>query len=430
MQIEEESPDTVTIKVVPPGVASWSPASGTVAPIGIIAGTPRTDVATGTNAAASGGRMSISARFSGHTLTGVVTIPARGEAKASAIAWDRGGGSSSGSSIVWTRIGEGAANSAPFSAGSEGVVVSPLIRQGLHQALNLAKSTAAAITESEEDSASATLVTIAILLTVLCVCLVVVWCALCSLRRRIFGRWTRLDKQSSSRNGGGLGEVDEDEDEESSERERDGSKPTRQRQQSRSAVSRSGAARSEDGACTSLMAEGAVSGGRSSRGSHDGSHDELLSIAIAKPASGGMGMKVNGSNSVTAVSEGGVADRAGLRVGDVVVRVDGEELTRGTGLATALHGRNEGRRHTLRVSRAASHAKSRAEHDTIEVNGKSGGSSGNGDGGAESGGDGLDKYLAGPAPVPNAFADLIMMKPASAGAPAAGAPNEPVVMMV
>ena len=179
-------------------------------------------------------------------------------------------------------------------------------------------------------------------------------------------------------------------------------------------------------AAAAAAAKAAASGGHSVRTSRD----ELLSVAIAKPESGGMGMKVNGSNSVTAVSEGGVADRAGLCVGDVVVRVDGEELTPGTSLGAALHGRNEGRRHTLSVSRAALHAKSRAEHDTIEVNGKSGGSSGNGDGGAESGGDGLDKYLAGPAPVPNAFADLIMMEPASAGAPAAGAPNEPVVMMV
>ena len=180
-----------------------------------------------------------------------------------------------------------------------------------------------------------------------------------------------------------MGEVHEEEDDES---ELPGSKQSRQ-QQSRRAVA-----------------------------------DELLTIVIAKPSSGGMGFKVNGRNTVTGISKGGVADRAGLRVDDVVFRVDGEVLTPGTGLAAALHGRNEGRKHSLSVSRA----QARAEYLTVDVP--------RGEGGAGNldvpvgAGDDLDKYLAGPPPV--SMPDLMVMEPASVGAPAVGAPDAAFVMMV
>lgn len=73
---------------------------------------------------------------------------------------------------------------------------------------------------------------------------------------------------------------------------------------------------------------------------------QLHTIALNKPQSGGMGFKVDGSNTITAITPGGVADKAGLRVGDVVWKVDGAGLPPGTRLAAAL----DGRRHTLGVA--------------------------------------------------------------------------------
>lgn len=62
-------------------------------------------------------------------------------------------------------------------------------------------------------------------------------------------------------------------------------------------------------------------------------------VRLVKPVSGGFGLKADGRNTIIGVTAGGVADKAGLRVGDVVFKVDGESLAQGKGaLGTALSG--------------------------------------------------------------------------------------------
>jgi len=62
-------------------------------------------------------------------------------------------------------------------------------------------------------------------------------------------------------------------------------------------------------------------------------------VRLVKPVSGGFGLKADGRNTIIGVTTGGVADKAGLRVGDVVFKVDGESLSHGKGaLGTALSG--------------------------------------------------------------------------------------------
>ena len=53
---------------------------------------------------------------------------------------------------------------------------------------------------------------------------------------------------------------------------------------------------------------------------------ELLQIRLERESGGVFGLTLDGYNRVTAVSEGGAADRCGLRVGDLVVACDGAPL--------------------------------------------------------------------------------------------------------
>ena len=62
-------------------------------------------------------------------------------------------------------------------------------------------------------------------------------------------------------------------------------------------------------------------------------------VRLIKPVSGGFGLKADVRNTIIGATAGGVADKAGLRVGDVVFKVDGESLAQGKGaLGTALSG--------------------------------------------------------------------------------------------
>ena len=72
----------------------------------------------------------------------------------------------------------------------------------------------------------------------------------------------------------------------------------------------------------------------------------LLARSLTRVASS-ISLDLPRSPSISlACQQGGVADKAGLRVGDVVWKVDGEDLPAGTRLASAL----DGRRHTLSVA--------------------------------------------------------------------------------
>ena len=74
---------------------------------------------------------------------------------------------------------------------------------------------------------------------------------------------------------------------------------------------------------------------------------QLHTVRINKGDGGGLGMKVDSSNVVIALTAGGAAEKAGIRVGDVVWRVNGNELRQGTRLSSAL---GEGRSVTLAVA--------------------------------------------------------------------------------
>ena len=63
---------------------------------------------------------------------------------------------------------------------------------------------------------------------------------------------------------------------------------------------------------------------------------QLHTVRLTRPQSGGLGLKVDGSNTVIGLTAGGAAEKAGLRVGDVVWRVNGAELAHGTRVAAAL----------------------------------------------------------------------------------------------
>jgi hypothetical protein len=74
---------------------------------------------------------------------------------------------------------------------------------------------------------------------------------------------------------------------------------------------------------------------------------QLHTLRLTRPQSGGLGLKVDGSNAVVGLTAGGAAERAGLRVGDVVFKVDGADLPRGGRLAAAL---GDSASHTLGVA--------------------------------------------------------------------------------
>merc|ERR1719327_1124295 len=63
----------------------------------------------------------------------------------------------------------------------------------------------------------------------------------------------------------------------------------------------------------------------------------------------GLGMKVDAANAVVAVTRNGAAERAGVRVGDVVWEVDGRALRPGERLAQRV-GESSKRSHTLKVA--------------------------------------------------------------------------------
>ena len=63
----------------------------------------------------------------------------------------------------------------------------------------------------------------------------------------------------------------------------------------------------------------------------------------------GLGMKVDAANAVVAVTRHGAAERAGVRVGDVVWEVDGRPLRPGERLAQRV-GESSKRSHTLKVA--------------------------------------------------------------------------------
>ena len=66
---------------------------------------------------------------------------------------------------------------------------------------------------------------------------------------------------------------------------------------------------------------------------------QLHRVRLQKPVSGGFGLKADGRNTVVGVTAGGAAEKAGMRVGDVVFKVDGEALGAGKGaLGKALSG--------------------------------------------------------------------------------------------
>jgi len=56
---------------------------------------------------------------------------------------------------------------------------------------------------------------------------------------------------------------------------------------------------------------------------------QLHPVELRAGAGGGLGLRLSRSNEVLAVSRGGAAEAAGLRVGDVVYEVDGEPLSAG-----------------------------------------------------------------------------------------------------
>jgi putative serine protease PepD len=62
----------------------------------------------------------------------------------------------------------------------------------------------------------------------------------------------------------------------------------------------------------------------------------------------------SGGAAVGGVTSGGPADAAGLRVGDVIVAVDGKQVTGGSDLTTAIGGRSAGDRVKLTVRRGGS----------------------------------------------------------------------------
>ena len=71
-------------------------------------------------------------------------------------------------------------------------------------------------------------------------------------------------------------------------------------------------------------------------GGHPPAESQMHAVRLAKPKTGGgMGLKVDPANTVIGVTAGGVAEKAGVRVGDVVWKVDGEPLG-GRRLASAL----------------------------------------------------------------------------------------------
>ena len=65
---------------------------------------------------------------------------------------------------------------------------------------------------------------------------------------------------------------------------------------------------------------------------------QLHKVKLDRPSNGGLGLKVDGSNTIIALTAGGAAEKAGLRVGDVVWKVDGQDLPPGTRLASAIGG--------------------------------------------------------------------------------------------
>lgn len=299
-------------------------------------------------------------------------------------------------------------------------------------ALSLAKHTAVALTETEEGSPTTLLVAAGLLMASACALLGCAWCGLRALWRRIFGRWTRLDKPSRVAAADAAARADGD-DEHAAEEDEMASYQRQQRQQQkrRKAAARVSGAKGDEGLGLaqndSVAAEHDGTGSLQERVHGGGSVDEppkrgvpfdetasdendsapsdLRFVVLVKPDSGGMGLRVSlnsdGRTVVTGVTKGGVAEAAGLRVGDCIWRVDEAALPKGTTLAKAL----TGRRHALGVApitgataRYANPHQSRPRQATSRE--------------AEQGGDGLDQYLVGPPPVPQQESppDLIVME--------------------
>lgn len=59
-------------------------------------------------------------------------------------------------------------------------------------------------------------------------------------------------------------------------------------------------------------------------------------VKLVKPKGSGFGLKADRQNTVIGVTAGGAAEKAGLRVGDVVWKVDGEPIPQGTRLAQLI----------------------------------------------------------------------------------------------
>jgi hypothetical protein len=74
--------------------------------------------------------------------------------------------------------------------------------------------------------------------------------------------------------------------------------------------------------------------------------DKLHTVRLKAPSAGGLGLKLSRANEVLEVSRGGVAEAAGLRVGDVLYEVDGSSLSGRA--ADALKGGRKA--HTLKVA--------------------------------------------------------------------------------
>ena len=88
-----------------------------------------------------------------------------------------------------------------------------------------------------------------------------------------------------------------------------------------------------DGAQGGFGGGGGGDGGDGGGGMGPPAASQMHRVKLVKADAGGLGLKVDKENAVIAVTAGGAAEKAGVRVGDVVWEVDGSVLSPGERLA-------------------------------------------------------------------------------------------------